>query len=144
MISPSLKVALRLMAVVMLACMLPGCILVAAGAAAGAAGGVAYYMGELKATERATPPEIVAAARTALENMYVAVVSSNADELTGEVIGRTSTDERIRISVEYKSDGLSEVGIRVGTFGDEEISRRILNDIEKALPTQTGKTGTRL
>jgi hypothetical protein len=145
MFRTSLKFALRLIAVVVLASMLPGCLLVAVGAGAGAAaGGVAYYMGELKSNERATPPEVVAAAKTALENMYIVIVSSNSDELTGEVIGRTSADDRIRVAVEYKSNGLSEVAIRVGTFGDEEMSRRILNDIEKALPTQTGKTGTRL
>jgi uncharacterized protein YwlG (UPF0340 family) len=131
-------------AVLLLASILPGCVLVAVGAGAGAAaGGVAYYMGELRSTERATPPEIVAATKTALGNLYVSVISSSSDELSGEVLGRTSSDEKVQISVEYKSDGLSQVGIRVGTFGDEDMSRRILNDIEKGLPTQTGKTGTR-
>jgi hypothetical protein len=140
-----LSPVLRMMPMMLLAGALPGCLLVAAGAAGGAAaGGILFYQGELKTSEHATPPEIVAAAKTALENMYIAVVSSTSDELSGEVIGRTSTDERIRIVVQYQAEGISEVGIRVGTWGNEEVSRRILNEIEKGLPHQTSHTGSAL
>ena len=122
--------------------LLPGCLLVAAGAAGGAVAGTAYVMGDLETTLQATPGEVVAATRTAFEQMGVATISAGATELDGKVIGRTATDEKITVTVESKGRNLSELSIRVGTFGDEELSRQIYDKIRANLPARPARNVT--
>ena len=128
---------LHLAWVLIVAITLPGCLLVAAGAAAGGAvAGTAYVMGDLEATVQATPPEVVSATRATFERMKILLVSAGATSLDGKVIGRTASDEKITITVESTGPTFSEISIRVGTFGDEEFSRRIYEEILRDLPAR--------
>ena len=108
-----------------------GCLAVAAAAGAGA--GVAYWKGELRATVEATPPQAIAAAETALNNMEISVLSSESDALEGEIKARTAQDRRVRIRVREETDATSEVRIRIGTMGDRKMSQRIYDRIRDHL-----------
>jgi hypothetical protein len=107
-----------------------GCIAVAA-AGAGAAG-VFYVKGALKAELDGTPPQVGRACVAALKDLKLPVESSETTELDGKIESHTATGEKITITLESKGEK-TEVAIRVGTFGDEDVSRRILDEIEGEL-----------
>ena len=111
--------------------LLSGCLLAAAGAAGAAT--VAYVGGEIKTTLQAAPPQVVAATDTAFKQMSIVAVSSDSTAVDGLVEGRTATDKKITVTVKSEGDKASRVGIRVGTFGDEALSRQILDKIKSNL-----------
>ena len=108
-----------------------GCALVAAGAVGAA--GYAYYDGEMRSDVDASPQKIVSASAAALKELDIPVQSQDATSVDGRVEGKTALDKKVTVSVKRKSDTTSSVGIRVGTFGDEELSRRILDGIKAHL-----------
>ncbi len=106
-----------------------GC-LIAAGAAAG---GVFYAKGDLESTLQATPSQIAAAAESVFADMKVTKLTSVSSDLDAEVVGRSSTDKKITIRSKTKSQNFSTISIRVGVFGDDDLSRTILAKIKKKL-----------
>jgi len=111
--------------------MLSGCLLAAAGAAG--AVGVAYAKGDLTATLEANPQQVVDATNEAFEQMDIVQVGSNATAVDGQVTGRTAGDDRIVVNVKSEGASASRISIRVGTFGDETLSRQILDKIKANL-----------
>ena len=53
--------------------------------------------------------------------------------LDGHVAGRNAMDEKITDSVQSEGEKASSISIRVGTFGDESLSRTILDKIKSNL-----------
>lgn len=108
-----------------------GCAALAAGAAGGT--GIAFLMGDLEATVRAEPPEIATAAEAAIAELDLIRISSTSTQIDAEIVGRTATDKSILIRARRETDGISKLTIRVGTFGDEDLSRVMLDAIKKRL-----------
>lgn len=127
-VRPPLVCSLALLAPVLL---LPGCIAVAGAAAGGA--GVAYAMGEFEATVEGSPKETVQAARRALDDLDIHLVASDSTSVDGRVEGRTALDKKVVIAVTRVDDERSKVEIRVGTWGDEALSRRVYERIVERL-----------
>jgi hypothetical protein len=127
----------RLILAGMLASMLAfgsGCALFVVGAAAGAgAAGYAYVAGELKVTESATLNRTYDATLKAMKDLEYPVISKVKDALTAHVVARNASDKKIDINLKKLSDNATEVRIRVGTFGDENLSRTILEKIRARL-----------
>jgi hypothetical protein len=117
--------------VLALCTVLPGCVAVAAGAAGGA--GVAYVMGEFEAELEATPAQVVQAGLKALKDLDITVLSSGSTGIDGRIEARTSLDKKVSIEVERKDDRRSKIRIRVGTWGDEEVSRMIHERVKARL-----------
>lgn len=114
---------------------LTGCTLFLIGAAAGAgAAGVAYVNGDLETTLEAEPRVIAIAANKAFKAMDIKQVSSGSSAVDANIVGRNASDDKIVIEVSSESKTKSEVSIRIGTFGDEKMSVRILDEIKKYLP----------
>ena len=107
-----------------------GC--VAAAAAAGAAGAI-YVSGDLETTLDATPNVVAAAAVKGLSDLGMSDIESSASALDGEVTARSARDDSIKIVLEAQGEKQTDTSIRVGTFGDEEMSVRILDAIKKRL-----------
>lgn len=104
------------------------------GAAAGAGiAGTAYYNGKLKGTVNATPAEIATATAPAFKQLNIQLLSSTSNSLNAEVKGKTAEDTSVTVSAEMKKDGNSEVGIRVGTFGNQDMSEKIYTAISNEL-----------
>jgi hypothetical protein len=123
--------AVRLWAVLLLGAFAvagSGCLIVAAGAAG--AGTVAYVRGDLQATLDADYEDSLKAARGGLDRMKYLVISERSDALAGEFIARTALDQKVQVRVTKESDALTKIRIRVGIFGDEEISRALLDAIK--------------
>lgn len=111
-----------------------GCILAAAGAAAG---GVLYYKGDLEATVDGPPDKVIAAAEAVMKEMQYPVISKYGSALNGQLVARTGGDKKIVIEAESLGTSSSKVNIRIGTFGDESLSRHILDKIKAQLPAAT-------
>ena len=107
-----------------------GCAALLIGGAAGA-GAVAYVGGELKSTEEVAMNRAWEAASKAMDDLEFAVTSKEKDAFLGQLIARGAGDKKIRVKVKKQSDTVTEIRIRVGIFGDESMSRQILDRIKK-------------
>ena len=111
-----------------------GCALFLVGAAAGAgAAGYAYVNGELKSTESASLEQTTRATLAAMKDLEYPVTSQAKDALSAELTARNASDKKIVVRLKKISDTTTEVRIRVGTFGDESLSRVVLEKIKKHL-----------
>jgi hypothetical protein len=111
-----------------------GCFLVAVGAAGAAgAGTVAYIKGELDATLPSDLRSVDSATQRAIGQLSFAFVSDAADALNSDIVARTASDEKIEIKLLKQADNTTKVEIRVATFGDEPVSRVILDHIKANL-----------
>lgn len=108
-----------------------GCLLVAAAAGTGAT--VAYMRGDTESTLDAAPDKVTAASKAALEDLKINVISSSATGLDGDVVGRTAGDDKVHIVVKASGERSSSISIRIGTFGDQAVSNRILLKVNERL-----------
>lgn len=108
-----------------------GCAALRGGGAA--AGTVAYVMGELRSMEEASLERTWDAAQKTMEDLEFIVTSKQKDVLTARLISRGANDKKIVIQLKKVSEDLTEVRIHVGTFGDESLSRQILERLKKNL-----------
>jgi hypothetical protein len=108
-----------------------GCLAVAAGAAG--AGTVAYVRGELAASLDQNFDRSVRATERAIADLKFAKISEKQDALVAVIVARTAEDKKIEIKVSSVSVARTKVQIRVGVFGDEALSQRILEKIRANL-----------
>ncbi|MGA3163832.1 MAG: DUF3568 family protein [Verrucomicrobiota bacterium] len=66
----------------------------------------------------------------ARNDMQYAIVDKSKAGITAKILARTSGDEKIQVTLEKQSASVTEIHIRVGTFGDESLSRQILDKIK--------------
>lgn len=111
---------------------LTGCLAAAAvgGGAVAGAGTIAYLRGELKSTEGYPFATVWAATVKAVEQLEFIVVNKVNDAVSGTYEVVTADNKTVHINVNRVGDNITEVKIRVGTFGDETLSRYILNKIQ--------------
>ena len=113
---------------------LTGCPAFFVGAAGGAVAGALYYQGELKADVDATPQAVITATEKAFRDLIWSKEVATASATDGLATARTATGKEVKVTVNAKMPAVSTVGIRIGTFGDENLSRllydRILNFLE--------------
>ncbi len=107
-----------------------GCLVAAAGAGVA---GTAYVMGSVDADLNGTPPAIVHASESALEDLDMHIDTSKSTGLDGTVVATSALDTRVRIEVNRKDDKQSSISIRVGTFGDRDVAQQILMRIKSKL-----------
>lgn len=102
-----------------------GCVLLA-GAAVGA-GGYAYATGYLAKNLDAHHEDVHAAAMEGLKDIGAFVVSDSIGALESKIHAESDDGRTIKIHVEALTEQASQIKIRVGTFGNEAESLRILN-----------------
>ncbi len=113
-----------------------GCLLLGLGAAAGAgAGGYAWINGEIKTTEGASLDRTWNATLEAMKDLEFPVTDQAKDALEANLTARNASNTSINIKLKNLSNTSTEIRIRVGTFGDESLSRIILNKINSHLQT---------
>ena len=120
-------------AVLVVASMLPltGCAAVlVGGAAAGAAAGVLYHEGELRGDIEASPPAVIKATERAFRDLIWSKESAKSSATDGLATARTATGREVTVTVTRKTEEVSQVGIRIGTFGDENLSRLLYDKIQ--------------
>jgi hypothetical protein len=109
---------------------LSGCLVAAAGAGAA---GTAYVMGSLDGTVPGTPEKVVEASESVFKDKEVHILSKDATGLDGTIIAKTALDKRIEVTVKRQDEKTSTISIRVGTFGNQELSRELFEKIKARL-----------
>lgn len=122
--------------------LLTGCsaLLIAAGGGAGVVG-TAYVMGDVEAWVKEDPRVVELATVRAFESLQIRKVSATASALDAKIVGRTATDTKVQITVKTVEAERNKLSVRVGTFGNELLSRKIYDEIQKYLPEAAEKFG---
>ncbi len=110
-----------------------GCAAVLVGGAAAGAGAVAYVRGELKSVEAASLDKTWTATLAAVKDLEFAVTDRSKDGLSAKLSARGSGDRRIQVELAKSGEKMTEVRIRVGVFGNETLSRQVLEKIKSRL-----------
>ena len=105
------------------------------GAAVAAAGAGTYYYikGDLKRNYEAPMDKTWEATIKSVEALKLNVESQKHDALTGVIKGKMADEKGFEINLKRIGENLTEVGIRIGTFGDRERSEAIHNKIHSML-----------
>ena len=83
----------------------------------------------------ATPEQIKPATEAAFKALNIKLVSSTANSLEAEIKGKSPEENKdVTVSASLNKAGKSKVGIRVGTFGNQELSEKIFTEMTKNLP----------
>lgn len=106
-------------------------------AAVGAAGAYVYTEGRLESVERAPLERVYDATVQAMKDLEFEVQEHTRDALQARVVALRADKSEVKVALEHKSDDTTDVRIRVGVIGDEEVSRKVLERIRENL----GKTG---
>ena len=117
---------------------LAGCPYVLVGGAA--ATGVFYYKGELRAQVEADPDEVMAATEKAFDYFKWSTVELKASRTDGVAEAKTAAGKSIYVTVEAQQARLSVISIRVGAFGDENLSQMLYEKIKGYLGPGMEKT----
>ena len=118
----------------MLLALASGCaVVVVGGVAAAGAAGYAYVKGELKSTEGASLDKLWNATLVTMKELSFPIIKQGKDGVAGELTARNAKGKDVYIYCKKLSDTATEITIRVGTFGDEEMSRTILMKIKSHL-----------
>lgn len=114
-----------------LAVLWAGCAVVVVGGAVAAAGvgTYAYVNGEMKGTEAVSMDQAWSASQAAMKDLELPILNKAKDALEAELTARTAADKRIVIKLKRVTDSATEIRIRVGTWGDEAMSQKILDKI---------------
>jgi hypothetical protein len=115
--------------------LLCGCstaVLVGVGAGAGV-GTYSYLRGELTMDYPYAYDRTWNASLTALDRLEIEVTSRQRDALGGKITAQRSDGKPVVLKIRDKGLGVTTVGIRVGSFGDREASRKIHETIVSGL-----------
>lgn len=104
-----------------------------AGVSALQVGTAAFINGELEAAFARPLPEMFTASQEALDDLKFPLVTSRLGEFNAYVYSKEVQRRRIEITLAKKSDMVTKINIRVGVFGDQSISRLILETIQSRL-----------
>ncbi|NVM21588.1 MAG: DUF3568 family protein [Desulfobacterales bacterium] len=99
-----------------------------AGGAAGA-GGVMYVRGKLQEKLAAPVPKVHQATIAALKELELPVEKDKKDKLTAKIESQFADGKPIWIDIHSIAKSSTKITIRVGTFGDELRSNRLLDTI---------------
>ena len=110
-----------------------GCVGALIGGAAAGAGTYAYVRGELKGTENVPLDKAWKATQTAIKELAFSISTQTKDGLSAKLIAHTAQSKKVEVNLMTQSDNVTAIGIRVGTFGDEDLSRLIMDKIKKKL-----------
>jgi len=122
--------------VALLCCLLvflTGCskkwIVLGAAAAAAGAGTYAYIKGELTRNYEAPIDKAWEATVKAVEELKIAIESKQHDAFSGIIKGKMADGKSLEINLKKLGETSTEIGIRIGTFGDSQKSEVIHNKI---------------
>ncbi len=111
-----------------------GCALVfLVGGAIGGAGAVMWTRGWLEETSLEPLPRVHHAAKAALEDFKVTLEDDRLEPKSGFLAGRLPDDRRVEIKTKIAGEKSTHLSIRVGLWGDQEASLRILERLKKHL-----------
>ena len=101
------------------------------GAAAAAVGAGTYYYvkGDLERNYEAPMDKTWEATIKSIEELKLTVESQKHDALSGVIKGKMANEKGFEINLKRLGENSTEVGVRIGTFGDREKSEAIHDKI---------------
>jgi hypothetical protein len=102
------------------------------GAGAGA-GSVAYVKGELKTKLNHSTTRTYQATLKALNELKLPILERQDDAIAAIIKSRFADEKNITVKIKAVTETTCEIGIRVGEFGDQTRSQKILDTIKKYL-----------
>lgn len=113
-------------------CVLPGCATHTGGTVRDTAA-ARYVRGDLLAALDKDHAAVSDATRVAIKGLEFAIISDRAGAAGTVIVARTAVDKKVEISLTDAGKNLTDIKIRVGVFGDEQLSRAVLDKIRAAL-----------
>jgi hypothetical protein len=104
----------------------------ATGAGLGA-GTYAWIKGELRRTYPATYDSVWNAATDALQSLEMPLASQQRDALKGTIMAKRADGSDVRVDIKYLTEKTTQVGVRIGLFGDRADSARVHETIQARL-----------
>ena len=130
----------RLQLVALLCCFLIGLSacsrkwVILGGAAAAAGAGTYYYIkGDLKRSYEAPMDKTWQASLESVKELKLVTESSEHDAFNGVIKGKMADGKSYTITLKRLGDNMTEVGVRIGTFGDRARSEAIHDKIHSKL-----------
>ena len=106
--------------------------LIGAGAGTGL-GTYSYVKGELNLDYPYSFDRTWNATMTAVERLGIDVTKQGRDAMGGKIAGKRGDGKLVVIKLKDKGLGVTNVGVKVGAFGNKDASRKIQETILKAL-----------
>ncbi len=95
--------------------------------------GATYFQGELKTLLSAPLPKVESVVKEVMEELDFVAVDLQSDKLRARARARMADGTRVKIGIEAEDFESTRIRIRVGTFGDQSISRQIYKHIQRRL-----------
>ena len=108
-----------------------GCAVLLGGAVV--AGTVAFVQGSLESHLAASVPQAADAVHRAIYSMKLTPMGRTGDNSDMTFQARDVQGQKIKIRLEPEGRKVTKVTIRVGNFGDETLSRALLEEIDRQL-----------
>lgn len=96
--------------------------------------GTSYVFGHLDGVVNGTPQNVVKAAAGVLEEQEMQEITQAATGLDGKVGAKTALGTNIAITVNKRDEATCKLSIKVGSFGDHQISTDLYEKIKAKLP----------
>ncbi len=112
----------------------------AVGAGLGA-GGYKYVSGEFDTTYRQPYNRVYDATVTSIKDMNISVTKVQRDALGAKIDAKRADGTDVNIKLDKAGPDTTNAAIRVGTFGDEQASKVIADNIAKRLGESERTTG---
>ncbi len=79
---------------------------------------------------------VYAAAKKALNNLNLAIITEKNDKFTALITARTAEDKKVTVELKAQRNNATQVAIQFGVLGDRDKSQVLLNEINKVLTEQ--------
>ena len=110
-----------------------GCVAVAVGGAAAGVGALVYSEGDLETDLNASPARTVAAVEKTIQNLKMVKESEETKLNETKIKAKNYRDKTVTFTARKINNDITHLSIRVGTFGDENESKRILTEVKRNL-----------
>ena len=77
-----------------------------------------------------SPDKVTAAAQKAAADLNLTEIVGNGTKIDGKVTAKDAQGDVVTINIEQAGDNVSKVTIRVGTTGDESVSKQLMDKIK--------------
>ncbi len=121
----------RSLPILAISLLLTGCLAIAAGVGGGVT--YSYAKGQLEQDYGVSLDEAYNASIIALEHLELVLIDRDKDQLGATIEARRTDDTKITVKLTSRGAENTHISIRVGTFGDQDVSRRIDDEIRRAL-----------
>jgi hypothetical protein len=95
--------------------------------------GAHYTLGAYSTNVDSTPDKVTAAAAKAADDLQLLNIASSGTKVDGTVSAQNANGDKIVITIAQSGDNVSSVSIRVGTTGDEAVSKELVDHIKSHL-----------